>query len=172
MCDLLSIFIEAMAVTLVDVLTLIILAMTLVAVAIYTYVAKCQTDELINQRRLSIMPSLKFHIAKNYFAIKNIGYGPALSINLETFRLKDGTDICSHPEIDSIEPNQERTTYLYDKKTQEEVSVFHLITLGLDTPDAQTVELKFSFQDIEGREYEQTNFQGKVYKQGIVKLKQ
>ena len=55
---LLDILLSSVSSNLFDYLTFWVLAFTLIVVTVYTVFTKQQTDELIKQRRLSIMPSL------------------------------------------------------------------------------------------------------------------
>jgi len=190
---------------LISTLTLLVLAITLFYVKEYTKItselqrtaekqqeaAETQTDELIKQRRLSIMPSLLHSIevppkgkkAKLY--IKNIGYGIALNVSIEDFSIKEvfnsysKTILFEFNTIDLIKKDEKvQVNYSTHRKikkgpvpsvTTKNINT-HSNLLKKDYEHSENI-LKFIFQDIEGYKYKQINRYGKgEYHHGTVEL--
>ena len=165
--EILILIIKDALIMFIDILTVIILFLTFLAVLAYTFIAKKQTDELIKQRRLSVMPSLLF-TANQFMAIgegetgvylKNIGKGLAMNITI---------DDCTDPEIencyfefqpiDFIHPEEEvKAEFEFWEDSKK--SIQKINKLWMFNKKANTLflaEIVIRFMDIEGNKYKQT----------------
>ncbi len=168
--------------TLVDWLTWGVLTLTLIVLFIYTYytfklqkITKNQTNEIIKQRRLSIMPSLIHDITtKNMvpvlenFSVRNIGNGPAINISIDKiwFRhsIQRNKDVYAKiKSIGCLLPNEEKVE-VFECYTNNDAYVGNsdkaqnlLNSIKRDGIYNGLIKITFKFQDIEGNYYKQEN---------------
>ncbi|WP_022669467.1 hypothetical protein [Desulfospira joergensenii] len=156
----------------IDILTVIILFLTFLSVLAYTFIAKKQTDELIKQRKLSVMPSLLF-TASQFTAIadeetgvylKNIGKGSAMNITIENFYHPECGDLYyEFQPVDLIHSGETvNVEYKHWKKHEERLDRGLMLWMFDKNHNSQFIaEIKINFMDIEGNKYQQTNRVGK-----------
>jgi len=163
----------------IQMLNLVVLSLTLLAVAWYALTAKRQVDELIHQRNLSIMPALSAQLipiqgGQYDFQLTNIGNGSALNVKLEKVKScqsREDSYFLFH-RVPIIRSNESiiltYEEYLYDNRIDKDKSF--LFTLHEHHAEIE-VPIYLTFQDIEGNKYKQNLFLGKGgYEQGFVKL--
>jgi len=96
-----------------------------------------------------------------------------LEIEIIRFKFPDGTKIKTKPhKIGTLKPNEKIPLTPWNKNDMNgEISIFRMLTSHFRNPRVKDMEIEFSLQDIEGRLYEQVNIEGRIYKQGVVRLK-
>lgn len=142
-----------------------------------------QVRELVNQRRLSIMPALLAQIAyrgnesvhREFFVLTNIGNGIAINIRINRVELPFPTTESGHMIFSPLlmlnkgdEGIVHTKTFVWGADEEGESNNFTFIKEG----NAHfSIPIHIKFQDIEGNEYVQTLHMGKGgYKQGFVRL--
>ena len=182
---LLQIILNLVSGQLIQVLTLVVLFITLISVVYYTYLTYKlqktaerqiyeniqQTEEIIRQRRLSILPSLQLVLAENpiptpevevkfkekYAALNNIGNGVALNVSFVI-------DFYDRKGV------QNKTSYVNAIHPKESVQLFNSTKHPAIIPRLNNSKIKFVFSDIEGNMYEQINeIKNGEPKHGVVK---
>ncbi len=171
----------------IDWLNLSILTLTLIAVGWYAAIthrlhqtAQNQLAEVTRQRTLSVMPTLLPQVRPSSsiideFHLTNIGNGVALNITIDDVRFAPDTLPNSYYRFQSVlmlRPT-ESVSFLYPDlwegfKLKKPQGLPHF------KPEfaTSTLTLRFTFQDIEGSEYEQFFQMGKAgSKQISVRLK-
>ncbi|HWR97554.1 MAG TPA: hypothetical protein VN317_03960, partial [Candidatus Methanoperedens sp.] len=99
----------------VDLLTFIVLTLTLLALCVYTAYTRLLHSATLEQTRLSRMPSLihgenhDYQHGEKAFLVRNIGHGVAVNIRIELGEPESIPNIeFKFDDIDSIEPGQEK----------------------------------------------------------------
>lgn len=142
-----------------------------------------QVRELVNQRRLSIMPALLAQIAyrgsenvhREFFILTNIGNGVAINIRIDRVELPFPTTESGHMIFSPLlmlnkgeEGIVHTKTFVWGADEEGESNNFTFIKEGYAH---FSIPIHIRFQDIEGNEYIQTLHMGKGgYKQGFVRL--
>lgn len=162
----------------VDWFTLVVLTVTLIILYCYTcytrelqITAKEQIYQLINQRELSMLPSI-IHWVKNLrgpnqrcFYVENIGNGPAINISLKIPALRSNSNVFAimRGEIAVLKPGQKHLEFIDfyedDKKIIEPEKIITLLEDLSPVPRNRDrdIELLFQFQNIESSIYQQKN---------------
>lgn len=173
---------------LVDWMTLIVLFLTLCVVGAYTIITKKQTDELIKQRQISVMPTIHSDldglisrdlVGNHHFypklTITNVGNGLAIEIQAEKITLNNDlktvfkfTEHLKYLPIDINDIDKNLKDYAYKEIYGKGISNDRKEILNYIKSKKCNCEMTFRFQDIEGRHYKVTNkiINGKYF-QGI-----
>lgn len=167
----------------IDVLTLVILTLTLAVVFWYTVVTHrmqkavvAQGRELVRQRQLSNMPALVADIKRldgaDYLQLTNIGKGVAINIAIDDVEIRYPTLNPGHIEFSKV--------LMLPVGATASIESNYFITSG-DAADRNSLtflgphahfdaDVNIRFQDIEGTNYLQTVRMGKNgYQHGFVK---
>jgi hypothetical protein len=164
----------------IDVLNLVVLALTLGVVAFYTIVtyriqkiASEQAKELIHQRKLSIMPALVADVnaRTDQFELANIGNGIAINIKIERVNIPFEALSGSY-EFDRVLKLAPKESVSVPYEMYFDGSNMSGLKSLIHIREGQAkgrVVVKVSFQDIEGNRYTQTFGMGKGdYEYGFV----
>jgi hypothetical protein len=128
-----------------------------------------QTEELIRQRRLGVMPFLKLNPREKKLEIKNVGLGVAFNVEVDStsYKLKIAEPILEILPNETYYSSVEGHLYSEEFGKRLDIQAYDRITKYSD----RNVDLKVRFQDIEGNCYEQSVQMGKDgYIHGFVKL--
>jgi hypothetical protein len=168
----------------VEILTLVILALTLGALLWYTIVTRriqramvAQVDELVRQRQLTTMPAFVATIRRrdgDYLELTNIGKGIAVNVTVDDVIIRYPTLASGHIEFVPVIRIPAGELALMES--------MHFVITGSEEGDKNSLtflgsqahydaDVTIRFQDIEGTKYAQTVRMGKSgYEHGFVRV--
>jgi hypothetical protein len=162
-----------------EILSLMVLTLTLAAVVFYTIVTRrvqqavvAQVSELVRQRRLSNMPAFVANVrhvdGADYLELLNIGKGIAINVAIDNVIIRYPSSQSTFLEFARVIRIPTGESVLI-KSISEDGEQNKLTFLGIHAHYDADVNIRF--QDIEGTKYVQTLRMGRNgYEHGFVKL--